>query len=642
MVPAINGACKILRSTGLSDTQVYPILNLIEKWVRSNGEEWTVNRLKLLKQGFVNHLAGLSFRLPENSWIKATPSGPKGPFRALMKMKKKPHKALSAFMVYSSFVSKRITNAQKQKFLDGVNTLGKDFDADTPFFSKFFTEFGRLETTSHFSWMPLRALLNKEIRIPYYKWSTDEWEAPKLGSCKNSMEGILSTASAPFIGSWLKRRGPQPDVQDLYWHARKNIPQTYVGKVGFIQEPGYKLRSVANPFPVYQIALSAFGSLLYNNLRNIPEDATFDQDRGVLEIQNYMREGGELVAFDLSSATDTFPFWLTKTGLETWEGVHRADLDLWSDLSRGTWQSSLGDIRWKTGQPLGVFPSFAAFALSHHALLRACTKGFYRILGDDVVINKEDAPVLRSMYDYIGCTISEQKSIDSPILTEFGGRLITRDKILSQPKWHAISDRSFIDLARQIGPNILGLLPPRQRRIVKLLSEVPKALHPYGMNWNPLGKPFSQRVEESAEIISRLGLKDDLIPQAPIQSMSLRDLPAKIQLRSASNDAISIKFGDSLDLDSLLDVISRRRGTEEVEEDVSPNRANTFESQLLEFLGIKHIEGVNLLPGWFLDNSFISSDPRGLTTLSLLERKLKGVRATGAHENEQGWTSPGR
>ena len=614
MSVSLDNSCKILRCAGLRDHDIYPILNEIKKWVDRNGEEWTVKRLKILKQGYVNLLAHGSFNLPDNSWVKHTKTGPRGPFRVLCKLKK-PWKALSAFMVYTGFKAKSVTDSQWKKFHEAVNSRPPEpfvLDILSPPILKAFKglpirddgQFWRIDDVSE-----------RQTRVP-------SWVDGKLKTVQNGFDAIMDNIRAPFISKWMENRGGKiPLFASLYWRSNRELPNSYVGTIGLIQEPGYKLRTVANPFPVYQLALSKFGSCLYNALQRIEEDATFRQESAILDIQEYMREGGELVAFDLSSATDRFPFDLTLRCLQQVEGIHSDDLDLWSRVSRATWKSPYGDISWSNGQPLGVYPSFAAFALSHHAVVRSVTQGFYRILGDDVVINKVDSQKLAKLYEALGCDISHDKSIDSPHLTEFGGRLITKDKILAQPKWHDISDRSFMDLARQVGPTILGLLKPRQKHIVKILSEVPSALHPYGLNWNPKGKPFIQRWEESKQILAKLGLKDDLIPQSSEQSKILSDVALAVKTRSYSR-SYNIHIRDAkAAVDSVPIAMSHDR--RERKDSVSNG---DFETRVLRHLGIDHIEGLNLLPGWYVESLDTSSDPRGSPTLDILEKKL-GVRS---------------
>lgn len=611
---SLDNSCKILRCAGLRDTDIYPILNEIKRWVDQNGEEWTVKRLKLLKLGYVNLLAHGSFNLPDNSWVAHNSKGPKGPFKVLCRLKK-PWKALSAFMVYTGFKATKVTEQQWMKFHSAVTS-------DPP--SSFVLDMLSPRIVKAFAGLPIRDdgrfwrvddVSERQTRIP-------SWVDGRLKTVPNGFDAIMDNFRAPFIPEWMESRGGKiPMLAVSYWRSTRDIPSTYVGTIGLIQEPGYKLRTVANPFPVYQIALSEFGECLYNALQRIEEDATFRQESAILDIQEYMKEGGELVAFDLSSATDRFPFDLTLRCLKTFDFIRPEDLDLWSRVSRGTWKSPYGDITWTNGQPLGVYPSFAAFALSHHAVARSVTSGFYRILGDDIVINKADSQKLASLYEALGCEISFDKSIDSPNLTEFGGRLITKDKILAQPKWHDISDRSFIDLARQVGPNILGLLKPRQKRIIKILSEVPSALHPYGLNWNPFGKPFIQRWEESKETIAKLGLKDDLIPQSSEQSKILSDVAFAVRTRSYSK-SYNIHIRDAkAAVESVPIAMSYDRS-----ERKTPVPNGNMETRILRHIGIDHLEGLNLLPGWRIESLNTSSDPRGIPTLDVIEKKL-GMRS---------------
>lgn len=614
MSVSLDNSCKILRCAGLRDTDVYPILNEIKKWADQNGEEWTVKRLKLLKLGYVNLLAHGSFNLPDNSWIAHTSKGPKGPFKVLCRLKK-PWKALSAFMVYTGFKATKVTETQWSKFYSAVNSKPP---------SSFVLDMLSPRIVKAFKGLPIRDdgrfwrvddVSERQTRVP-------SWVDGRLRTVQNSFDAIMDNFRAPFIPEWMESRGGKiPMLATSYWRSTRDIPNSYVGTIGLIQEPGYKLRTVANPFPVYQIALSEFGECLYNALQRIEEDATFRQESAILDIQEYMKEGGELVAFDLSSATDRFPFDLTLKCLQAIDFIRPEDLDLWSRVARGTWKSPYGDVSWTNGQPLGVYPSFAAFALSHHAVARSVTSGFYRILGDDVVINKADSQKLVKLYEALGCEISFEKSIDSSTLTEFAGRLITKDKILAQPKWHDISDRSFVDLARQVGPNILGLLKPRQKRVIKLLSEVPSALHPYGLNWNPFGKPFAQRWEESKDIIAKLGLKDALIPQSSEQSKILSDVAFAVRTRSYSK-SYNIHIRDAkAAVESVPLAMSYDRNERE-----APVPNGNMETRILRHIGIDHIEGLNLLPGWRIESLNTSSDPRGAPTLDVIEKKL-GIRS---------------
>lgn len=46
---------------------------------------------------------------------------------------------------------------------------------------------------------------------------------------------------------------------------------------------------------------------LFRILKNIPQDATFDQDRGVLRGVDIIKKTGFAASYDLSAATDRLP-----------------------------------------------------------------------------------------------------------------------------------------------------------------------------------------------------------------------------------------------------------------------------------------------------------------------------------------------
>lgn len=119
-------ACNRLRMAGLSQKDTHAILNQISVWVERSGPEWTVNRLKAIKNQFIQVLAGnTKYRSP---WIKVDGHGHvKGPFKTLfvrgLSSKKSSvlFKVLNALMSYSSFTTRRPTTNQLEKFFGSVN-----------------------------------------------------------------------------------------------------------------------------------------------------------------------------------------------------------------------------------------------------------------------------------------------------------------------------------------------------------------------------------------------------------------------------------------------------------------------------------------------------------------------------------------
>jgi len=294
-----------------------------------------------------------------------------------------------------------------------------------------------------------------------------------------------------------------------------------VGRITFIQEPGYKLRAVANPHLLHQVVLEPLKRYLMDLLKQDPQDFTFRQEEAFPIIQGWLREPEYTFSVDLSDATNNFPLEVILHALSGQTGA-RPWLDCFSSVSRAGWlvtdphlsarSAAPGSghkegvrrlMYYKTGQPMGLGPSFAAFALTHHWVLKGIQKevpGTYAILGDDIVIHG------RALYDryrevlqVMDCPVSEAKCLSSTSLAEFAGRAIDRSGVYSQSKWRNVSDNSFIDLARNLGVEARRahfLFGARQRRILKHIQSLPKEIG--GLGFNPMGIPLGDRLSTKA------------------------------------------------------------------------------------------------------------------------------------------------
>nr|UJQ92619.1 MAG: putative RNA-dependent RNA polymerase [Mitoviridae sp.] len=185
-----------------------------------------------------------------------------------------------------------------------------------------------------------------------------------------------------------------------------------LGRLHTIDEPAGKVRVVAICDYWTQAALKPVHEFLFQILRCIPSDATFDQDGRTV---SYFQRGlSPHWSFDLKSATDLIPLPLYKEVLRpfldgTEEGTRTT---LWAniltdrDFHLPPTHSGDGDIsmpktvRYLTGQPMGALSSWASMALVHHALVqfahfRATGKkqwfADYLVLGDDVDIASSEA-----------------------------------------------------------------------------------------------------------------------------------------------------------------------------------------------------------------------------------------------------------
>jgi hypothetical protein len=198
----------------------------------------------------------------------------------------------------------------------------------------------------------------------------------------------------------------------------------------------------------------------------------------------------------LSNATDHFPLSLQEDALrsiffeEDWDHI-----DLFIKISRGMWSSAIGDLQWTKGQPLGLYPSFGSFTLTHGLLLLHLAGSYqnqFYVVGDDVVILddklKDD---YTAMLEQMGCPWSVDKSLSSNKLAEFAGKIITPTMVLPQLKWRKISDDNFLDICRLLGNKSRSLLSRRQKSV---FDQVCHLCDPIGLNFSLPGDNLEKMV----------------------------------------------------------------------------------------------------------------------------------------------------
>jgi len=293
-----------------------------------------------------------------------------------------------------------------------------------------------------------------------------------------------------------------------------------MGLIALLQEGGYKLRFAANPYRVYQQALQPLGRALFRALRRVPNDFTFDQAAAIPLIQEWLRDGRPACSMDLSNCSDNLPLDMQLELLSHF-GVSTRWLQFFRDTCRGEWYTKpFGEVpvvlRWTVGSPLGLYPTFASFALLHHSIVQWCFQTLgkpkivvatadgevlmypYVIVGDDLTVMDTDVALLyqRKMSEF-GVPISEHKTLWSRDTAEFIGRIITPNSVVQGFKWKGrMTDDNFVDFCQQFGPRALTLLTSRQKRVVSFIAELPE---PYGLGWNPLGKSRSERLNPTLE-----------------------------------------------------------------------------------------------------------------------------------------------
>lgn len=516
-----------LKCVGVPTEISDPVVHLFFKWAASSGIEWAVQRMKSIKVDFLRKKAGLP---KSSSWIKCGRNGQffGGPFGSLesWSFKHKSHfaKSVALLNLYTTFFSPSITASQAKKFTDGVTAPAVPLPPDIiEVMNVGIQLYGLKKVKKLPSFKPLLSYNpspSKRAPTPWGNVREDEGIVDSLGflDCEAGLSHYLQFSQ--FYNPIL--RGLEPELDYLVrnytsFGIRSNPhPQPgsfVVGRIGLIQEAGYKLRAVANPGRVFQRVMEPFGKVLYSVLRSLPWDCTFEQSKADIAISERLRSGKKVHSVDLSGATDYFPLEIQENVLRRIFFDFPQYVDLFIEISRSEWSvpkdfpseliSQHHTLKWTRGQPLGLFPSFASFAISHGILLQGLLGKEYNdeffILGDDVVILDDDLYVkYRSALVKMKCPVSESKSISSSILAEFRSILFTEDQKIFQYKWRRLSDDSFVDIIRS-SPHLYPLLLSRQRKVVDLICGLPTELG--GLGWNPKGLPLSIRLDPFMDLI---------------------------------------------------------------------------------------------------------------------------------------------
>lgn len=596
--------CKRLSALGIRQPLVHSIIDDVEKWVNNSGEEWTISRLKGLKVGFFQHLAGNPGKFPD--WVSKKSDGlPKGAIGTVLRMAidptlgnpKRVQRAISALMVYSDFVANDITSNQWLKFQSSVekDATGSDFpglmldiilqgdDNRPPFSSKIekldlhynFMDWGASSTreplmsglidgsgkTENEDMTQLWEGLRHPLAHKFLKPSFEDFDP--FGKPGVKGETKLDIVTMAYL------TGHRPDLMTVSEHS--HLP---VGKIGFIQEAGYKLRAVANPHRIFQYLLNPLKEDILNKLKSFTPDCTHNQNEGAKWAQRQLSEGTSVSSVDLSDATNNFPLSLQISMLNAMYPKDKEIVSLFEDVSRSSWivkdpeTKKVREIVWSVGQPLGLGPSFPSFAAAHHMLMWAAISDIknddpwrgmyqfmrsfsngeafynpdyvheYRIVGDDIVMKTKYEESYKTILTNLGMPVSSDKTITSSQLAEFASQVITPEQVYVQNKWKTFSDNSFLQFAKNIGPTSVGLMRPRQIKATKLLAQLPE--WEGGLGWNPHGIPAHIRSTLYSKFINR----------------NIDESQPYLQKEALALEKAKGAFGDSFSYEAIAPIVS--------------------------------------------------------------------------------------
>jgi hypothetical protein len=202
-----------------------------------------------------------------------------------------------------------------------------------------------------------------------------------------------------------------------------------VGKLSTVYNVAGKARVIAITNWWIQCAFKPLHDSLFNILKDIPEDGTFDQDKP-LDILLSKDLESQIYSFDLSAATDRLPMEIQRDILNI---IYSGNIGiLWYNILKNiNWKYDKSYYKYSVGQPMGAYSSWAMLAVTHHVITRLASieaghSNFsdYAVLGDDFVIrNDKVADQYLIIMKLLGVEINLDKSVISNRFSEFAKRL---------------------------------------------------------------------------------------------------------------------------------------------------------------------------------------------------------------------------
>jgi hypothetical protein len=486
--------------------------DIFKKWRDKSGLEWATLRFKAIKSDFLQFKAdGRKTELP---WVAKTRAGNlKGIFgelRSLMETKAWVA-VIKLLNLYTSTILTEITKTQFQKWSDSMKRPVKDISQgikvlfNSPTLRRLKPKYPRVCHLIESAFKP--TLITRVFpEITSFNNSSEyrRFQLEHSWMEKRFFENVFQERrpDEPMIGSvridfanlGRDRRGRSAWAEiDRAVDFKK---QSYsAGRVGFTQEPGGKLRVYFDPKLYFQGMLQPLQSSLNELLQRLPWDCTHFQSKAIGPIQERLRSGHKVYSFDLSDATNIFPWGLQHLVLEKLYGLSPIVRLLASLVDSGSWDGPGGPWRFIRGQAMGLEPSFALFGLTHglmvEGLLTQPWDEQFFVLGDDLVILDDEVALKYSaLLENLDVPISKGKTFVSNNIAEFAGYLVTRDKSFIPPKYKSWDARNIVSMVKNC-PEWVEIAPAKAKPVLRWVLSLPE---PYGLGLNPKGVPYLQRM----------------------------------------------------------------------------------------------------------------------------------------------------
>jgi hypothetical protein len=300
--------------------------------------------------------------------------------------------------------------------------------------------------------LDLKAIATSRVRLSfiylYSSWVTKQLDGDGVGWLKLLQQVSMKLSGVPF-SRWI-------------WSKRSTLPYSLLS---FLSDKSGKTRIVAIGDVWSQLVLKPFHDIAFDFLRILPTDGTHNQDKQRERVKQWSERNKLLYCFDLTAATDRMP-----VILQAWVFYQSGVIDnffsmiCWYRLIarrdfqfspiRGRTHPNEGKtVRYAVGQPMGLYSSWAALALTHHCLVwyaahKAGHKSPFRfrdysLCGDDIVIaNQKVALQYQILCKMIGVEINLSKSYVGYGIAEYMKTLYVKGSIMSTLPLESLKLRS--------------------------------------------------------------------------------------------------------------------------------------------------------------------------------------------------------
>lgn len=445
----------------------------IRKYLTNSGPAWTVRRLRSLRMDIIRLRAGL----PPLTWVRRNRKGNWfgiwGQLRKLALSSERSFKVVcNSLTAYSALKPHHPTDEHVQAMYANLGKRPVDVTGE-----KFFIPY-RVPDIEQGEIQPLIMFSGKSsVKAPIFEGPS----VPQDSSLEKELDWFRDEANFSHFVRFRNLYGPIlrdlviPDQSTPFLGGPPIISSGRL--IPLMKDGGWKVRWIASPYRIHQMALKPFGERLFQLLRRFPWDYTHDQEKAIPKLQKVLSKGKYCHSIDLDSSTDNFPlsFQIHLLRQMNPSALWQESVDLFHALSRGGWEYGNKLLSWRKGQPMGLYPSFPSFAAAHGLLLNNLSEGrdAFVVLGDDVVIWDDEVHhrymEVLSKWDV---PISASKTISSSKLCEFAGAVITESHVFRNYKWKNIDDENFLALMQQFGKRFCRSLTWRQRRVYNLVASL--------------------------------------------------------------------------------------------------------------------------------------------------------------------------